>query len=119
MEGCVFCKIVRGELPSYKVYEDDDFVAFLDIHPESPGHVQLIPKAHYRWIWDVPNIGKYFEVAQKIAKAQQKVFSTEWIIQKSIGDEVAHAHVWIFPGKAEGDKMDFATNAAKLRAALA
>ena len=118
MNDCIFCKIVAGELPSYKVYEDDDFLAFLDIYPETPGHVQVIPKTHYRWIWDVPDIGSYFEVVKKIAKAQQKAFDTDWIIQKSVGDEVFHAHVWVFPGKVEGDKKDFEENVEKLRAAL-
>ncbi|MGH7175664.1 MAG: HIT family protein [Minisyncoccia bacterium] len=119
MPDCVFCKIVRGELPSYKVYEDKDFLAFIDIHPETPGHVQVIPKQHYRWIWDVPNFGDYFEVVKKIARAQQKAFGTDWIIQKSVGDEVHHAHVWVIPSdEASGDKMDFETNAKKLRANL-
>src|SRR4051812_29351975 len=74
MHDCIFCKIVRGEIPSTKVYEDEDFLAFMDKNPRSPGHVQVIPKKHYRWVWDVPHIGKYFEVAQKIARAQQKAF---------------------------------------------
>lgn len=119
MNDCIFCKILKGEVPSYKVYEDDTFLAFLDIHPESPGHVQVIPKQHYRWIWDVPNIGEYFEVVRKIAKAQQRAFGTDWIIQKSVGDEVPHAHIWVFPSnQATGDKMDFETNATKLTSHL-
>src|ERR1700733_1426452 len=120
MEDCIFCKIVRGEIPSYKVYEDDDFLAFLDIHPQSPGHVQVIPKTHYRWIWDIPNIGAYFEVARKIAKAQQKAFATDWILSKSVGDEIHHAHLWVFPNdKVAGDKNAFEKNAQLIRQALA
>ena len=120
MDDCIFCKIVRGEIPAHTIYEDDVFLVFLDIHPQSPGHAQVIPKKHYRWVWDVPNVGAYFEVVRKIAKAQQKVFSTEWILSKIIGDEVAHAHVWVFPGvEAKGDKNDFEKNAADLRRALA
>lgn len=117
--SCIFCKIARGEIPAEKVYEDTGYLAFLDIHPQSPGHVQVIPKQHYRWVWDVPNVGAYFEVVRKIAKAQQKAFGTEWILSKIIGDEVEHAHIWVFPeGGAKGDKNDFAGNAAKIRAAL-
>ncbi|OGG68687.1 hypothetical protein A3H77_01125 [Candidatus Kaiserbacteria bacterium RIFCSPLOWO2_02_FULL_56_11] len=117
--GCIFCKIVSGEIPSTKVYEDEQFLAFLDIHPQSPGHVQVVPKTHYRWIWDVPNIGQYFEVARKIAKAEQKAFSTDWILTKSVGDEISHAHIWVFPNdQVAGDKMDFTGNAAKIRAHL-
>jgi histidine triad (HIT) family protein len=116
---CVFCKIVAGEVPAVKVYEDSEFLGFMDIHPQSPGHVQLIPKIHYRWVWDVPNIGKYFEVAQKIAKAQQKAFH-ESVRSRVMGDEVHHAHVWLFPHPEEtvGDKMDFEENAEKIRKAL-
>lgn len=119
MSDCIFCKIVRGEIPAHKVYEDEKFFAFLDIHPQSPGHTQVIPKQHYRWVWDVPNVGDYFEVVKKIAKAQQKAFGTEWVLSKSIGDEVPHAHIWVFPSdESTGDKNDLTGNAAKLRQAL-
>lgn len=130
MKECIFCKIVRGEIPSHKVYEDENFLAFLDIRPLAPGHTLVIPKAHYRWVWDLPaegepssakaTAGKYFELVRKIAKAQQKAFNTEWILSKIIGDEVLHAHIWVFPSdEAKGDKNDLAGNAEKIRQALA
>jgi len=119
MEKCIFCKIATGDIPSYKVYEDDEFFAFLDIHPQSPGHVQVIPKKHYRWVWDVPNVAKYFEIVRKIAQAQQKAFDTEWILSKIIGDEVEHAHIWVFPNsKITGDKMDFEAHKQKIISVL-
>ena len=119
MENCIFCKIVSGEIPAHKVYEDEDFLAFLDIHPWEPGKTQVIPKHHYRWVWDVPNVGDYFELVRKIAKAQQKAFGTEWILSKVVGEEVPHAHIWVYPSnEAKGDKNDFAGNAEKLRQAL-
>ncbi len=119
MNDCIFCNIVAGEIPAYKVYEDDSFLAFLDIHPHAPGHVQVIPKDHYRWVWDVPNPGAYFEIAQKIAKAQQKVFTTDWILSKIVGDEVQHAHIWVFPNSnVTGDANDFIGNAERIRQAL-
>lgn len=115
MEDCIFCKIVKGEIPSYKVYEDDKFLAFLDINPQSPGHTQVIPKDHHRWVWDTPNTGEYFEVAKKVALAQRKAFNTEWVLSKIVGDEVEHAHIWIFPNKeVPGDKMDFEGNLKKI-----
>ncbi len=115
MPDCIFCKIVAGEIPAHKVYEDDNFLAFLDIRPESPGHTQIIPKEHYRWVWDVPNAGEYFEVAKKVALAQQKAFNTDFILSKIIGNEVPHAHIWVFPNDAvEGDKKDFEVNAQKI-----
>jgi len=119
MNDCIFCKIVTGEIPAHKVYEDDNFLAFLDIRPESPGHTQIIPKQHYRWVWDVPNAGEYFEVAKKIALAQQKAFNTDFVLSKIIGNEVPHAHIWVFPNdKVEGDKKDFETNAQKIKEKL-
>ncbi len=119
MENCIFCKIAAGEIPAHTVYEDGDFLAFVDIHPQSPGHVQVIPKRHYRWVWDVPNAGAYFEVVKKIALAQQKAFNTDWVLSRIVGEDVPHAHVWVFPNNAvAGDKEDFAGNAEKIRSAL-
>lgn len=141
--NCVFCKIATGEIPSCKVYEDKNFLAFLDINPQSPGHTQIIPKKHFRWVWDLPsrcrdwpcsageslnsgpNISDYFEVVRKIALAQQKAFKTDFILAKIIGDEVPHAHIWVFPGIKDSDspsqsfggasKKDFVGNTEKIR----
>jgi histidine triad (HIT) family protein len=107
---------VSGEIPAHKVYEDENFLAFLDIHPQSPGHTQVIPKKHFRWVWQVPNVGEYFEVARKIAVAQEKAFKTDFILSKIVGDEIEHAHIWIYPNnKVKNDKMDFAGNAEKIK----
>jgi len=119
MKDCVFCKIVAGEIPAVRIYEEDDFIAFLDQHPRSPGHAQVIPKQHYRWVWDVPNAGAYFEVVKKIALAQRQAFDTDWVLSQIIGDEIPHAHIWVFPSnEARGDREDLEGNAKKLRAAL-
>ncbi|MCX6731741.1 MAG: HIT domain-containing protein [Candidatus Parcubacteria bacterium] len=114
---CIFCKIVKGEIPAEKVYEDENYLAFLDIRPLSPGHTLVIPKKHYRWVWDMDEAGSFFETTKKIAQAIQKSFGTEQVFSKIIGDEVPHAHIWLFPNpeKAVGDKNDFKTNAEKIR----
>ena len=115
-KDCIFCKIVSGEIPAHKVYEDENFLAFLDINPTSPGHTQVIPKEHVRWVWDCKNVGAYFEVVKKIALAQRKAFDTEWILSKIVGDEVPHAHIWVFPNKEVlGSPKDFETNAEKIK----
>lgn|SRR3989344_4004644 len=117
--NCIFCKIIAKEIPAHIVYEDDKFLAFLDIHPHATGHVQVIPKEHVRWVWDYTNIGAYFEIVRKIANAERKAFGTEWILSKIVGDEISHAHVWVFPGgEIEGDKNNFEENAAKIRNVL-
>lgn len=114
-------------MPAHIVYEDNEFFAFLDINPQSPGHVQVIPKKHFRFVWDVPdigepspNIGDYFSVVRFIARALQGTFGTDFIFSKVMGDEVPHAHVWLFPhpDEAEGNPKDFEKNAEKVRSAL-
>ena len=116
MGNCIFCQIVTGEIPAHKVYENNNFIAFLDIHPLAPGHTLVIPKKHYRWVWDVPNTGKYFEVVKKIALAQKKAFKTDSVLAKIIGEEIPHAHIWVYPNdKTPGDKADFEGNAEKIK----
>lgn len=116
--NCIFCKIAEGVIPSYKVYEDENFIAFLDINPRAAGHVQVIPKEHHRWVWDVPNAGEYFEIVKKVALAQQKAFNQEMIRSQIFGDEVAHAHIWVWPNEDTGGKKDFEGNLEKIKAAL-
>ena len=119
VEGCIFCKIVSREVPAYIIYQNEKYLAFLDINPQAPGHVQVIPKEHHQWVWDVPNVGEYFEVVRKIALAQRKAFNTSWIMSKIVGDEVQHAHIWVFPNSfVQGDKKDFEGNADKIRGAI-
>lgn len=104
MNDCIFCKIANKELPCYKVYEDKDFLAFLDIRPLNPGHVLVIPKKHFRWVWDMPaksenspNISEYYIVVSKIANAIKKAFNTDYVVSLVLGEEVAHSHVWLIP----------------------
>ncbi len=121
METCIFCRIVRKELPAHTVYEDQDFIAFLDINPLSPGHTLVIPKQHYRWVWDVPASGAYFEIASKIARALQATSGSHAVHAKVVGEEVHHAHVWVYPDPNHTfttDKKDFARQAEALRSTL-
>ncbi|HMB65992.1 MAG TPA: HIT family protein [Patescibacteria group bacterium] len=99
---CIFCQIVNGDIPAYKVYEDDDFLAFLDVRPLNPGHTLVIPKKHYRWVWDHPDIGEYYQVVGKVAEAIRKAFDTDYVVSLVLGEEVPHAHVWLVP-RFEGD----------------
>ncbi len=99
MQDCVFCKIVKGEIPCHKVYEDEDFLGFLDINPKVEGHSLLIPKRHYRWVYDVPDFGRYWETVKKLALAAKKVLKAEFITFLTHGLEVPHAHIHIMPRK--------------------
>ncbi|PIS14005.1 HIT family protein [Candidatus Shapirobacteria bacterium CG09_land_8_20_14_0_10_47_13] len=99
MDDCVFCKIVKGEISAYKIYEDADFLAFLDIEPWVEGHTLVIPKKHFRWVWDLPadEVGKYFAVAAQIANHFKKVLGTEFVMSFIYGYNVPHAHIQLFP----------------------
>lgn len=99
MEDCIFCNIVAGKIPSYKVYEDGDFIAFLDVFPREKGHVLVIPKQHHRWVIDVPNFGTYWETARKIAQAAKKAMNADFISFLTHGLDVPHAHIHILPRK--------------------
>jgi len=104
---CIFCQIAAGEIPCYKIYEDDVFLAFLDVQPWVEGHTLVIPKKHYRWVWDLPpevsakkgepTIGEYFVVCRKIANHYRKVLGTEFIMSYIYGYDVPHAHIHLFP----------------------
>lgn len=103
-EKCIFCKIVRGELPSEKVYEDDRYIAFLDINPFSLGHTLVSPKAHGETIWDMTekDIGELFTVASMVSQAVVKATGADGFrfVQnngEAANQVVAHVHVHVIP----------------------
>jgi histidine triad (HIT) family protein len=106
MTNCIFCKIINGEIPAEKIYEDNDFLAFLDNQPLSPGHCLLIPKKHYQWTYDVSNFGEYWEVARKVALKQIKDLKCEFISFLTVGKEVPHAHIHIIPRYPSGPNKE-------------
>ncbi|HVX92910.1 MAG TPA: HIT domain-containing protein [Candidatus Dojkabacteria bacterium] len=96
MDDCIFCKIVKGDIPSFKIYEDENFLAILDIAQFTEGHTIVIPKKHFRFVWDVDNIDEYFKVAQKIAN-HFKDLGYEYVDTYIWGRMVPHAHVHLVP----------------------
>jgi histidine triad (HIT) family protein len=105
MEDCIFCKIVAGEIPCFKTYEDDLFLGFLDIKPLNKGNSLLIPKKHYRWVNDVPEFGEYWEAARKLALKTAEIVQPESTSYLTLGYEVPHAHIRIIP-RFENDGHD-------------
>jgi histidine triad (HIT) family protein len=102
----IFAKILRGELPSYKVYEDDKALAFLDIMPRAPGHTLVLPKAPVRNILDVgpDDLAHVMVVAQKVAKAAMTTFEADGVTIQQFnegagGQVVFHLHVHVIPRK--------------------
>ena len=106
---CIFCKIIRGEIPAQKVYEDASSFAFLDIHPLADGHTMVIPKAHYEKLEDVPSAeaGRIFEAVRKVTEAVQKALNTPATTiginnGRAAGQVVPHLHIHIIP-RTSGD----------------
>ena len=100
----IFAKILRGELPCYKVYEDEKALAFLDIMPRTPGHALVLPKAPARNILDVSpdDLAHVIKIAQKVAKASVEVFGADGVtlhqFNESAGGQVVfHLHVHVIP----------------------
>lgn len=93
----IFEKIVSGEVPSYKITDNDNFLAILDLHPRSKGHTLIITKKQYNWVWDVPNFGEFCEFAKKVSLAIQKSLQPELISMYTYGLEVPHAHIHLIP----------------------
>ena len=106
MTDCIFCKIVNGELPSHKVYEDDLYLAFLNINPYVPGHTLVIPKDHIRWVWDPPRFGAYSEVTKIVSEKIQEALEAEFMQLFTYGLEVPHAHMHILPRFEDGTEHD-------------
>ena len=101
----IFTKIVRGEIPSYKIYEDEKYYAFLDINPLTMGHTLVIPKEETDYFFDLPDdlISGMMVVARKIAKAIEQVVSCKRVAVVVLGLEVPHAHVHLIPFNRESD----------------
>lgn len=103
--NCVFCKIIRGDLPSRKLYEDDDLLAFHDVHPLAPVHFMLVPKRHVATLYDVtpddiPTFGKLLSIAGRLAREQGADDGFRTVINTGrVGrQDVMHVHVHVLGG---------------------
>ena len=94
----IFTKIIQGEIPCYKIYEDDKTLAFLDIHPETKGHTLVIPKVEVDKIYDLPDedYEALMATVKKISQNMEKVLGVR-TLWKVIGTDVPHAHVHLLP----------------------
>ncbi len=115
-EDCLFCKIVRGEVPCTKVYEDEDVLAFLDISQTTVGHTLIIPKEHFDNFLFVPKdlLGKVFSVAQKVSQALVAGLRAKGVnilvnTNEIAGQTIMHFHVHVIPRYSTEDaiKIDF------------
>ncbi len=111
----IFTKIVNGEIPSYKVAEDENYYAFLDINPLAAGHTLVIPKHETDYIFDL-NAAEYcglWAFAHKVAKAVGSAVPCKRVGVAVLGMEVPHAHIHLVPLKSESD-LDFRKEKVKL-----
>ena len=106
MENCIFCKIASGEIPCTKVYEDENFISFLDIKPVSDGHILIIPKKHTVWMQDVDDktIAEIFVLTKKLMLALKNGLPCDYVQESVVGNEVPHFHIHLIP-RHEGDNF--------------
>lgn len=99
MKESIFTRIIKGEIPSHKVYEDEQTFAFLDIHPVTPGHTLVIPKKQVEFLWDLDDedYQAVMATAKKVALHLRKTLLTEYIGVQVVGTDVPHAHVHLIP----------------------
>lgn len=102
MEDSIFTKIVKGEIPCHKVYEDDQVLAFLDIHPLTPGHTLVISKRQVEFVWDLSDedYAAVMSAARRIARRMRDVLDVRYVGEKIVGVDVPHAHVQLIPFNA-------------------
>jgi len=113
----IFSKIIAGQIPSYKIAEDDKFFAFLDIFPLAEGHVIVVPKTEVDNMFDLPDeyLGELLLFARPIAKAIEKAFNCNRCGIEVVGLEVPHAHVHLIPINS-ADDLNFTRGKLKLSA---
>lgn len=99
MEPSIFTKIINGEIPCHKIFEDEKTFAFLDIYPVAPGHVLVIPKKQVEFLWDLDDetYQAVQQTAKKIALRQRSVLKAPYVGQQVVGVDVLHAHVHLIP----------------------
>ncbi len=117
-EDCVFCKIIDGEIPSYKVYEDENMIAILDANPVSKGHTLVIPKNHVETIHEAEGMEYLHEGLVKVSNALQEAFDPEGINiaqnnGEKAGQEVFHLHFHVTP-IYDGNELDIRYNRSDL-----
>jgi histidine triad (HIT) family protein len=99
MNDSIFTKIIKGEIPAHKVYEDDNTLAFLDIDPISEGHVLVVPKKEIEFVWDLEQVdyADLMETVRKVARRVREVVGKPYVSIRVVGTDVPHAHVHVIP----------------------
>ena len=101
----IFEKIINGEIPAHKIYEDEHTLAFLDIHPAMPGHTLVIPKNPTEFVWDLPteDYQALMQSVNKVARRLRELLPQKYINMNVMGIDVPHAHVHLIPFDTSAD----------------
>lgn len=99
MDDSIFTKIIKGEIPSHKIYEDSRTLAFLDIHPKQPGHTLVVPKKQIEFVWDLDDedFVALMDIVKKVAERLKTVLGRPYVGMLVVGNDVPHAHVHVYP----------------------
>jgi histidine triad (HIT) family protein len=99
MQDSIFTKIINGDIPSNKIYEDDHTFAFLDIHPITPGHILVVPKKQVEFLWDLDEqyYGALMATTKKLALHLRSTLDVPFVGEQVIGVDVPHAHIHLIP----------------------
>ncbi|MDB5181998.1 MAG: hypothetical protein JWP13_761 [Candidatus Saccharibacteria bacterium] len=99
MEDSIFTKIIKGEIPAHKIYEDEKTLVFLDIYSSQLGHALVIPKKQVEFLWDLADedYEAFMATAKKVARRQREILPVPYVGVKVIGTDVPHAHVHLIP----------------------
>lgn len=99
MADSIFTKIIQGEIPCHKIYEDEKTIAFLTIEPIAPGHTLVVPKSQVEFLWDLSDddYQAVMATSKKVANRIKEVLKPKYVGEHVAGEEVPHAHVHIFP----------------------
>jgi histidine triad (HIT) family protein len=98
MQDSIFTRIIKGEIPCHKVYEDNLTIAFLDIHPKTPGHTLVVPKNQVEFAWDLPDedYAALMATVKKVALRIREVMQAKYVGEQIVGIDLPHAHVHVF-----------------------
>lgn len=99
MSDSIFTKIIKGEIPCHKIYEDDKTFAFLDIHPKTPGHTLVVPKKQVKFVWDLEDedYQALMATVKKVALRIRQVLDRPYVGELVFGIDVPHAHIHVYP----------------------
>jgi|SRR3989338_5832258 len=115
MQDCIFCKISKGEIPCDKIYENENFLVFLDIKPVSDGHLLIIPKKHFIWMQEADDktISEIFKLTKKMMLVLKETLKCDFVQVSIVGEEMPHFHIHLIPRYLSDKLPNFPTKEYK------